>query len=119
MFDALGSGMLSEYDLQIDERAATTVILTSGGYPGSYDKGLNIIGLNNEPDAKEGIVFHAGTKTTRSKVVTNGGRVIACTGLGANLEKALERSYKLAESIDFGKKQYRKDIGQDVITKEE
>ena len=119
MFDALGSGMLSEYDLQIDERVATTVILTSGGYPGAYDTGLTITGLDKTPDAKEGIVFHAGTKTSRGKVQTNGGRVIACTGLGANLEKALERSYKIADSIDFGKKQYRKDIGQDVIAKEE
>jgi phosphoribosylamine--glycine ligase len=119
MFDALGSGMLSEYDLQIDERAASTVILTSGGYPGDYDMGLNITGLDKEPNPKEGIVFHAGTKTSRGKVQTNGGRVIACTGLGVNLEKALERSYKIAEAIDFGKKQYRKDIGQDVISKED
>ena len=119
MFDSLGSGMLSEYDLQIDDRAATTVILTSGGYPGFYDKGLSITGLDNEPDPKEGIVFHAGTKTSRGKVHTNGGRVIACTGLGANLERALQRSYKIVESIDFVKKQYRKDIGQDVITSEE
>ena len=119
MFDSLGSGMLSEYDLQIDDRSATTVILTSGGYPGSYEKGFNISGLDDKPDPKEGIVFHAGTKTSRGKVHTNGGRVIACTGLGANLERALQRSYKIAETIDFGKKQYRKDIGQDVITSEE
>ena len=119
MFDSLGSGMLSEYDLQIDERAVSTVILTSGGYPGSYEKGLNIMGLDNKPEEKEGLVLHAGTKTMRGKVITNGGRVIACTGFGANLERALERSYKLAESIDFGKKQYRKDIGQDVLPNEE
>ena len=119
MFDSLGSGMLSEYDLQIDESAVSTVILTSGGYPGSYEKGLNIMGLDNKPDEKEGLVLHAGTKTMRGKVITNGGRVIACTGFGANLERALERSYKLAESIDFGKKQYRKDIGQDVLPNEE
>ena len=119
MFDSLGSGMLSEYDLQIDERAVSTVILTSGGYPGSYEKGLNIMGLDNKPDEKEGLVLHAGTKTMRGKVITNGGRVIACTGFGANLERALERSYKLAESIDFGKKQYRKDIGKDVLPNEE
>lgn len=119
MFDSLGSGMLSEYDLQIDERAVSTVILTSGGYPESYEKGLNIMGLDNKPDEKEGLVLHAGTKTMRGKVITNGGRVIACTGFGANLERALERSYKLAESIDFGKKQYRKDIGQDVLPNEE
>ena len=68
---------------------------------------------------KEGVVFHAGTKFSRGKVQTNGGRIIACTGLGVNLEKALERSYKLAETIDFRQKQYRKDIGEDVISKEE
>ncbi len=119
MFDALGSGMLSEYDLQIDERAATTVILTSGGYPGDYEKGLNITGLDINIDPKEGLVFHAGTKTSRGKAQTNGGRVIACTGLGANLKRALERSYKIADSINFGRKQFRKDIGQDVMSKEE
>ena len=67
MFDALGSGMLSEYDLQIDERAATTVILTSGGYPAAYDKGLEITGLGNIPDPKEGLILHAGTTTKRGK----------------------------------------------------
>ena len=119
MFDSLGSGMLSEYDLQIDERAVSTVILTSGGYPKSYKKGLNIMGLDNKPDEKEGIILHSGTKTMRGKVITNGGRVIACTGFGANLERALERSYKLVESIDFAEKHYRKDIGQDVLPNEE
>ena len=115
MFDSMGSGLLSEYDLQIDERAATTVILTSGGYPGSYEKGKVITGLENVPPENEGLIFHAGTTVKRGKTVSNGGRVIACTGLGVGLEKALARSYKLAEAIDFSGKQYRKDIGQDVI----
>ncbi|MDE0980268.1 MAG: phosphoribosylamine--glycine ligase, partial [Flavobacteriales bacterium] len=57
------------------------------------------------------------TTKKRGKVVSDGGRVIACTGLGNGLEQALERSYKLAESIDFSEKQYRKDIGQDVLIK--
>tara|TARA_B110000444_G_scaffold258109_1_gene298128 strand:+ start:4542 stop:5837 length:1296 start_codon:yes stop_codon:yes gene_type:complete len=115
MFDSMGSGLLSEYDLQIDERAATTVILTSGGYPGSYENGKVISGLENVPPENEGLVFHAGTTVKRGKTISNGGRVISCTGLGAGLEKALARSYKLAEEIDFSGKQYRKDIGQDVI----
>ena len=115
MFDSMGSGLLSEYDLQIDERAATTVILTSGGYPGSYENGKVISGLENVPPENEGLVFHAGTTVKRGKTISNGGRVIACTGLGAGLEKALARSYKLAEEIDFSGKQYRKDIGKDVI----
>ena len=117
LFDNLGSGLLSEYDLQIEDKTAATVMLTSGGYPGDYSKGKQINGLENTPKETEGIVFHAGTTTSRGKVVTAGGRVLACTGIGNGLEQALERSYKLAESISFSDKQYRKDIGQDVLVK--
>lgn len=117
LFDSLGSGLLSEYDLQIEDKTAATVMLTSGGYPGEYSKGKQINGLENTPKETEGIVFHAGTTTSRGKVVTAGGRVLACTGIGNGLEQALERSYKLAESISFSDKQYRKDIGQDVLVK--
>jgi len=117
LFDSLGSGLLSEYDLQIEDKTAATVMLTSGGYPGDYSKGKQIKGLENTPKETEGLVFHAGTTTSRGKVVTAGGRVLACTGIGNGLEQALERSYKLAESISFSDKQYRKDIGQDVLVK--
>ncbi|MDG2362676.1 MAG: phosphoribosylamine--glycine ligase [Flavobacteriales bacterium] len=117
LFDSLGSGLLSEYDLQIEDKTAATVMLTSGGYPGDYSKGKQINGLENTPKETEGIVFHAGTTTSRGKVVTAGGRVLACTGIGNGLEQALERGYKLAESISFSDKQYRKDIGQDVLVK--
>ena len=117
LFDSLGSGLLSEYDLQIEDKTAATVMLTSGGYPGDYAKGKQIKGLENTPKETEGFIFHAGTTTTRGKVVTAGGRVLACTGIGNGLEQALERSYKLAESISFSDKQYRKDIGQDVLVK--
>lgn len=117
LFDSLGSGLLSEYDLQIEDKTAATVMLTSGGYPGDYSKGKQIKGLENTPKETEGLVFHAGTTTSRGKVVIDGGRVLACTGIGNGLEQALERSYKLAESISFSDKQYRKDIGQDVLVK--
>jgi phosphoribosylamine--glycine ligase len=117
LFDSLGSGLLSEYDLQIEDKTAATVMLTSGGYPGDYSKGKQIKGLENTPKETEGLIFHAGTTTSRGKVVTAGGRVLACTGIGNGLEQALERSYKLAESISFSDKQYRKDIGQDVLVK--
>lgn len=117
LFDNLGSGLLSEYDLQIEDKTAATVMLTSGGYPGDYSKGKQINGLENTPKESEGLVFHAGTTTSRGKVVTAGGRVLACTGIGNGLEQALERSYKLAESLSFTNKQYRKDIGQDVLVK--
>ncbi|MBC8149703.1 MAG: phosphoribosylamine--glycine ligase [Bacteroidetes bacterium] len=115
LFDSLGSGLLSEYDLQIEDKTAATVMLTSGGYPGDYSKGKQIKGLENTPKETEGLVFHAGTTTSRGKVVTDGGRVLACTGIGNGLEQALERSYKLAESISFSNKKYRKEIGQDLL----
>ncbi len=117
LFDSLGSGLLSEYDLQIEDKTAATVMLTSGGYPGNYAKGKQIKGLENTTKESEGIVFHAGTATSRGKVVTAGGRVIACTGIGNGLEQALQRSYKLAESIKFSDKRFRTDIGQDVLVK--
>ena len=117
LFDSLGSGLLSEYDIQIEDKTAATVMLTSGGYPGSYAKGKPIKGLENAVKEGEGYVFHAGTATSRGRVVTAGGRVIACTGLGNGLEQALERSYKIADSINFSEKQYRKDIGKDVFVK--
>jgi phosphoribosylamine--glycine ligase len=117
LFDSLGSGLLSEYDLQIMDKTAATVMLTSGGYPGDYSKGKQIKGLEDNTKESEGIVFHAGTTNSRGKVLTSGGRVMACTGIGNGLEQALERSYKLAESINFSNKQYRKDIGQDVLVK--
>jgi phosphoribosylamine---glycine ligase len=117
LFDSLGSGLLSEYDMQIEDKAAVTVILTSGGYPEDYKKGYPIKGLETSPRENEGLIFHAGTTKKRGRVVSDGGRVIACTGLGNGLEQALERSYKLAESIDFSEKQYRKDIGQDILVK--
>jgi|TARA_B110000459_G_scaffold155668_1_gene170217 phosphoribosylamine--glycine ligase len=117
LFDSLGSGLLSEYDIQIEDKTAATVMLTSAGYPGNYAKGKPIKGLENAVKEGEGYVFHAGTATSRGRVVTAGGRVIACTGLGNGLEQALERSYKIADSINFSEKQYRKDIGKDVFVK--
>ena len=117
LFDSLGSGLLSEYDLQIMDKTAATVMLTSGGYPGDYSTGKQIKGLEDNTKESEGVVFHAGTTNSRGKVLTSGGRVMACTGSGNGLEQALERSYKLAESINFSNKEYRKDIGQDVLVK--
>ena len=114
LFESLCSGLLSEYDLVTDERAATTVILASEGYPGSYETGREITGLN-DVDGIDGHVFHAGTKVSRKKTYTNGGRVIALTGRGAEVEDALKNSYRLAEKIGFEGVYYRKDIGADVL----
>lgn len=114
LFDNLCTGFLSEYDLVVEERAAATVILASGGYPQSYDKGMEINGLD-EISKIDGHVFHAGTKSNRKKILTDGGRVLALTGRGNELDDALRNAYALAEKVSFEGAYCRKDIGQDVL----
>ena len=115
LFDSMGSGLLSECDLEIDDRAVSTVILASGGYPASYPKGLEIRGLG-DLSGIDGEVFHAGTKEARGKTVTNGGRVLAVSGFGKTLKDALANSYKLAGKLDFDGCYKRNDIGKDVLS---
>ncbi len=105
------SGDLDKVSLEIDPRAATTVMLVSGGYPESYEKGKIISGIE---DVKDSIVFHAGTKNDADKVVTSGGRVIALTSFGEDYRMALKKSYQSAEKLQFDKMYFRKDIGFDL-----
>ena len=102
---------INEIDLDIAENFTTTVILASDGYPNSYKKGDEIKNLEELHDSK---IFHAGTIKKDDIVLSNGGRVIACTGYGYTLEKALKNSYKIAKNISWNNKYYRKDIGQDL-----
>ncbi len=102
---------INEIDLDIAENFTTTVILASDGYPNSYKKGDEIRNLEELLDTK---IFHAGTIKKDDTVLSNGGRVIACTGYGYTLEKALKNSYKIAKNISWNNKYYRKDIGQDL-----
>ncbi|NNF19278.1 MAG: phosphoribosylamine--glycine ligase [Flavobacteriaceae bacterium] len=111
MFQALAEGRLGSVELEIDPRAATTVMLVSGGYPGGYEKKKVISGLD---EVKDAIPFHAGTTTEQGKVVTNGGRVLALTAYGNSFMDALKSSYKEAEKISFDGVYYRDDIGFDL-----
>jgi phosphoribosylamine--glycine ligase len=111
VLSAMANGTLDQIDLQIDERAATTVMAVSGGYPEAYEKGKEISGTENIHDS---IVFHAGTKLANGKVVTNGGRVIAITSFGNDFREALQKSYQNMEKLNFDGMYYRKDLGFDL-----
>jgi phosphoribosylamine---glycine ligase len=111
IFKAMSNQRLSEVDIEIDSRAATTVMLVSGGYPEAYEKGKEILGLNN---VTESIVFHAGAKLENNKIVTSGGRVMAVTSYGNSYKEAIKKSYQSINSLCFDKMYYRKDIGFDL-----
>ena len=108
---AIADQKLDEIDIEIDERAATTVMLVSGGYPEAYEKGKEITGLENVVDS---IPFHAGAKLENGKVVTSGGRVLAMTSYGNTYDEALKKSYQSIDKLHFDKMNYRKDIGFDL-----
>ena len=111
LFEGVASNTLSERDIQFIDKSAATVMMVSGGYPGDYEKGKSIFGLNSIVDS---IVFHAGTSADGPSVLTAGGRVLAVTSYGKNLEAALEKSYDSISKITYDGAYYRKDIGQDV-----
>lgn len=111
LFEGVAEGKLETKELITDERAAVTVMLVSGGYPESYEKGKEISGLDK---VKDSIVFHAGTKAADGKILTNGGRVIAISSYGKDKAEALAQSFANAKIIDFDKKYFRSDIGFDL-----
>ena len=111
LFKGISNGTFGEQDFYVDEDVATTVMLVSGGYPESYEKGKGISGLE---EVENSIVFHAGTRKEEDKVLTNGGRVMAITSFGRTIEEALSKSFDNAEKVKFDGKYYRKDIGFDL-----
>ena len=111
LLESTWKGDLDKVNLEIDERSATTVMMVSGGYPESYQKGKTITGLD---DIEDSIVFHAGTTNENGEILTNGGRVIALTSFGEDYKKALKKSYQSAEKLQFDKMYFRKDIGFDL-----
>ena len=104
-------GTLSETTVEIDERSAVAVMLVAGGYPGTYEKGKIISGLEKIEDS---LVFHAGTALKNGTVCTDGGRVLAVSSYGKNMNEALACSYRNAQLIEFDGLYFRKDLGFDL-----
>lgn len=112
LFDNCAKGTLGRVKIRADRRAAATVFLVSGGYPGDYEKGKIISGLD---EVKGSLAFHAGTAPKGGHVVTGGGRVIALSSYGKDIPAALRKSKRNAKVIGFEGKYYRKDIGKDLL----
>jgi phosphoribosylamine--glycine ligase len=111
LFEGVANNNLAEKHFAIDQRAVATVMLVSGGYPGSYEKGKEIFNIDK---IKDSIVFHAGTRLSDNKILTNGGRVLSISSYGKTFKDALNTSYKAARIIEFENKYYRSDIGFDL-----
>lgn len=112
---ATADGTLDQVQVEWDERAALCVVMASGGYPGSYEKGKPIEGLDKAAKLKDVMVFHAGTTMSGGRIVTNGGRVLGVTALGETIAEAQRRAYEAAELIHWEGVQYRRDIGYRAV----
>ncbi len=113
LFVEVAESRLISRPLQFRNDTAATIMLVSGGYPGSYDKGIP---MSIPLETGKSILYHAGTVEKGNEIVTNGGRVIAITSFGESIKEAIDQSKELAQLIDFKGKYYRKDIGYDLIS---
>jgi phosphoribosylamine--glycine ligase len=111
IFQACIDGTLANHTLEWDSKTAVCVVMAAKGYPGSYNKGMQISGLQ-EAEETGSVVFHAGTKLKKEKVETSGGRVLGVTALGDTMDEALSCSYSAVEKITWDGIHYRKDIGR-------
>ena len=111
IFEACVDGTLDKINVEWEDNGTACVVLASGGYPESYQKGYEITGLEEAKKAPNILVFHAGTALKDGKFVTNGGRVLGITGIGKDLDEAIKIAYEGVKLVDFKDKHYRKDIG--------
>ncbi|RKY60445.1 MAG: phosphoribosylamine--glycine ligase [Candidatus Latescibacterota bacterium] len=115
VLEATIEGRLEEAEVRNSQGAAVCVVLASGGYPGKYEKGKVIEGLDELQDMEDVLVFHAGTAKRDGKLVTNGGRVLGVTALGPDIPRAIERAYEAVAKVHFEGMHYRRDIGRKAL----
>lgn len=114
VFEACIDGKLDQIDLEFEDNAAVCVVLASDGYPVKYEKGFEIRGLENFKDKEGYYIFHAGSKFSDGKIVTNGGRVLGVTATGEDLKRARANAYEAVNWVDFENKYCRSDIGKAI-----
>jgi phosphoribosylamine--glycine ligase len=117
VLEAIIAGNLHQVSIEWDNRAAVCVVMASSGYPGSYEKGKVILGLEEVERLPDVQVFHAGTAWRNSQIITNGGRVLGVTALGSTIQDAISLSYKAVSKITWEGVYYRKDIGRKALKK--
>ena len=116
IIEAVCNGSVADLDIELDDRAATCVVMASGGYPEAYDTGFPISGIDLVEAPGDVIVFHAGTGREDGQLVTNGGRVIGVTAIGDTIKSSIDRAYEAVGKIDFDKAYFRRDIGHRALT---
>jgi phosphoribosylamine--glycine ligase len=116
LLEATIDGKIEQCAIKWDTRPAVTVVMASGGYPGKYESGKSISGLEEAAKLEDVRIFHAGTKRNGGDIKTAGGRVLAVTALGSTFEAARSRSYEAVSRIDFENCHYRRDIALDAVT---
>ncbi len=116
LLEATIDGKIDNCTIEWDERAAVTIVLASGGYPGKYETGKPIAGLEEAAKLKDVQIFHAGTGRANGEIVTSGGRVLAVTALGSTMESARVRAYQAVSAIHFESCHYRRDIALGAVS---
>lgn len=118
VLQACARGELAQDSIEWHDKAAVCVVMASGGYPASFEKGLPISGLDKAAQLEDLMVFHAGTAAKDGQVVNNGGRVLGVTGLGGTVKAAIDKAYEGVRLIDWQAVHYRKDIGARALNRD-
>lgn len=117
IINAVCNGTVADLNIELDTRAATTVVMASGGYPVKHETGFPISGIEDAEAMQDVTVFHAGTKVQNGQLVTDGGRVLAINAVGDDIKASIDKCYEAVAKINFQDRYYRKDIGHRVLAR--